>query len=229
MDRRVKERLVGAAILVAVVVLVVPELLSGPPRRAAGPGGHDSPVAETRDPMRTVTVDLSQNSSAPVPAPPPEAALIPKIPASAAPTVPAATPAAKAAATPPASAPTAARPAISAPAVETPALEKPRPSPKSPVVTAPVKRAPEASAPVAAAHGAWAVQLGSFRERANALKLARHWKSKGYAAYLSSTGSGPRALHRVRIGPYADRGAALHAIAALASSGQHANLVAPGR
>ena len=36
MDRRVKERLVGASILVVLIVLIVPELLSGPP--SAGPG-----------------------------------------------------------------------------------------------------------------------------------------------------------------------------------------------
>ena len=35
MDRRVKERLIGASILVALVVLVVPELLSGPKPTAA--------------------------------------------------------------------------------------------------------------------------------------------------------------------------------------------------
>ncbi|MDE2348917.1 MAG: SPOR domain-containing protein, partial [Gammaproteobacteria bacterium] len=97
-------------------------------------------------------------------------------------------------------------------------------------VASPRRAAPPAHAAVAAAtRGAWAVQLGSFKDRGNALKLARHWKAKGYAAYLSTTGSGPRALHRVRIGPYADRGAALHAIAALASHGARANLVPPGR
>jgi DedD protein len=48
MDRRVKERLIGASILVALIVLVVPELLSGPrsvappPAQlpAAGPDSH---------------------------------------------------------------------------------------------------------------------------------------------------------------------------------------------
>ena len=37
MDRRVKERLIGASILVVLIVLIVPELLSGP-KPPARPG-----------------------------------------------------------------------------------------------------------------------------------------------------------------------------------------------
>jgi len=53
MDRRVKERLVGAAILAALIVSIVPELLPGP-----------APTASMRpavapEPARNVTVDLS--------------------------------------------------------------------------------------------------------------------------------------------------------------------------
>ena len=45
MDRRVKERLVGATILVVLIVLIVPELLSGPDRlhrrrSVSLPGAH---------------------------------------------------------------------------------------------------------------------------------------------------------------------------------------------
>jgi DedD protein len=43
MDRRVKERLIGASILVALIVLVVPELLSGP--RAVAPPPAQLPAA----------------------------------------------------------------------------------------------------------------------------------------------------------------------------------------
>jgi DedD protein len=53
MDRRVKERLIGASILVALVVLVVPELLSGPkPNAASAP-----------EPIRNVTVDLNTSKA----------------------------------------------------------------------------------------------------------------------------------------------------------------------
>ena len=46
MDRRVKERLIGASILVALIVLVVPELLSGP--KPAPPPQPDRTAANAR-------------------------------------------------------------------------------------------------------------------------------------------------------------------------------------
>lgn len=58
MDRRVKERLIGASILVVLIVLVVPELLSGP-KPASAPASTatlQAPLAP--EPTRRVTVDL---------------------------------------------------------------------------------------------------------------------------------------------------------------------------
>src|SRR5450631_1166694 len=59
MDRRVKERLVGASILVVLIVLIVPELLSGPAR------GPMTPLlpGSTPEPTRTVTVDLATSKT----------------------------------------------------------------------------------------------------------------------------------------------------------------------
>src|SRR5271169_5795364 len=87
MDRRVKERLIGASILVAIVVLVVPELLSGPKIGAPPP----APNAITPEPIRNVTVDLAtskvpatSDTEPPVAAPAPAAHAAPG-PSSAAP------------------------------------------------------------------------------------------------------------------------------------------------
>src|SRR5258706_13135104 len=66
MDRRVKERLVGASILVVLIVLIVPELLSGPPGPAPAPVGPRLSVSAP-EPVRHVTVDLA-TSKAPEPA-----------------------------------------------------------------------------------------------------------------------------------------------------------------
>jgi DedD protein len=52
MDRRVKERLVGATLLGALIVTLVPELLSGPKPSAA-------PTLNPAQAVRNVTVDLS--------------------------------------------------------------------------------------------------------------------------------------------------------------------------
>jgi DedD protein len=65
MDRRVKERLVGASILVVLIVLIVPELLSGPPGPPPAPASLRLPVSP-QEPVRNVTVDLA-TSKAPAP------------------------------------------------------------------------------------------------------------------------------------------------------------------
>ena len=79
MERSVKERLIGASFLAALVVLVVPEILSGP-----------KPLREpkiSQVPIRNVTVDLSAPASAPVtagfatPAPPTPAPPLTQLPA----------------------------------------------------------------------------------------------------------------------------------------------------
>ena len=57
MDRRLKERLVGATILVALIVLIVPELLSGPKH----PGLP--PLAAGLTPSRSVVVDLATSKA----------------------------------------------------------------------------------------------------------------------------------------------------------------------
>jgi DedD protein len=64
MDRRVKERLVGAAILMVLIVLIVPELLSGPKARVSPlqPASAAGPV----DALRNVTVDLATSNAGPV-------------------------------------------------------------------------------------------------------------------------------------------------------------------
>lgn len=55
MDRRVKVRLVGASILIVLIVLIVPELLSGP---APAPVASPLPL-RVPEPVRNVTMDLA--------------------------------------------------------------------------------------------------------------------------------------------------------------------------
>jgi DedD protein len=215
MDRRVKERLVGASILVVLIVLIVPELLSGPPAPAPAPLVPRLPVSAP-EPVRNVTVDLA-TSKAPEPEPAaPEAAASSAQPPEARTTEAASAGGADAGtgtstnAAPPADTPPAAAPPRTAP------LETAAPAPTS---------AP--SAKPAIAGRTWAVQVGSFASRANADKLVRQLKAQGVSVYVLSGGSGPSLRYRVRIGPMADRGAATQALAKLKSAGQSASLVAP--
>ena len=63
MDRRLKERLVGATILLVLIVLIVPELLSGPkPEEVRAPAGVAGGPVEA---VRNVTVDLATSKATP--------------------------------------------------------------------------------------------------------------------------------------------------------------------
>jgi DedD protein len=76
-------------------------------------------------------------------------------------------------------------------------------------------------------NGGWAVQMGSFASEENADKLAHQLKGQGYPVYVLSNGTGPNLRHRVRLGPLADRDAALRVMAKLKAQGRAASLVAP--
>ena len=210
MERRVKERLVGATILAVLIVLIVPELLSGPPTAAVGP---KLPVSAP-EPVRNVTVDLATAkppviepaNPAPVPAPQP-----PGTSSGAAERTEAG-----GGATAGVGATAGALAATDAGAVP---LESAAPTPTTPAQAMVSKAA-------AAGHG-WTVQLGSFASRSNADKLARQVKGQGLSVFVLSSGSGAAARYRVRIGPLADRGAATQAAAKLKGLGHIGSLVPP--
>jgi DedD protein len=192
MERRVKERLIGASIVVVFIVLVVPELLSGPkspvlsaPHPAAAP-----------EPTRNVTVDLATS----------------KAPANSE-VEPAGTPG------------TPASPASAVSVAKGGEAAVPAPSATAaPATPAAVETA--VSSPISA-HAAWAVQLGSFANRANADNLSRLLKGQGYPVYVLPGGSGASVRYRVRVGPLADRDSAERTAAKLKSIGHVSSLVAP--
>jgi len=215
MDRRVKERLIGASILVALVVLVVPELLSGPkPNIATAP----SLPAAAPEPVRNVTVDLTTSKA-------PETA--DNEPAT------------------PQSASSAEASAANSAAAETPAAPNPAPSGAAVSVPAPTSTGPAKSlakpaaarpalvesavhSPTSAGHGgSWSVQLGSFASRANADNLTRQVKGQGFSAFVLTGGSGTSVRYRVRVGPLADRESAERMAAKLKSVGHVGSVVSP--
>jgi DedD protein len=227
MDRRVKERLIGASILVALIVLVVPELLSGP--KSAVPSATLSTIfpANAPEPTRNVTLDLA-TSKAPAnsevePAETQESAASavsaakgseasPATPAPAPPTGGSPSAGSSSTAAPPTAAPATAAPATAAPATAAPTTLKP-------VETA-------AQSPISA-RANWAVQLGSFASRANADNLSRQLKGQGFSVYVLPGGSSTSVRYRVRVGPLADRDSAERMAAKLKSIGHASSLVAP--
>ena len=241
MDRRVKERLIGASILVALLVLVVPELLSGPKPAASRPPPM-LPAATTPDPIRNVMVDLSTSK------PPTDSDQEAGAQAASA----ASPDAAPASAATPTASPQNITPQSASPQntsgqntsgqntsgqntsaqIATP----PNSGSSSPAAAgAPTLKpaaartaAVESSAPspISSGHG-WSVQLGSFASRANADNLTRQMKGQGFAAFVLPGGSGSSLRYRVRVGPLTDRESAERMAAKLKSLGHVGSLVAP--
>jgi cell division septation protein DedD len=228
MENRLKERLTGAAILVALIVMVVPELFHGQRgdvATSAASSSGDGP------PRRSYTIDLtgSAGGSAPLQSPTP-AANDDQAPAPAPGEPPTPTgnaaPAgqgsdAPAAATPaPAPEPTpspapAAKASASKAAAAQPAPQPQAKAEKSPLASA--NRTPAGSEHSAAgerggagehnaAAGAWVVQLGLFAKRDNADRLMHSAQSKGFAVTVASPDA--HGLYRVYAGGMADRAAA---------------------
>jgi DedD protein len=227
MDRRIKERLIGATILVALIVLIVPELLSGPkpapvPPLAAGLPGSGS--------TRNVSVNLATSKATPEPQAADAAAV--DAAAAAAPETPAAGAANESAGGANAGGANArvagasgANPAtVTTLRAQEPAapLETSVSSPRSGLEST---RAGSASEGVVQNRKGWAVQLGSFASKANAEKLLHQLPGNGF--YVISSGSGPSLRYRVRMGPLADRNAAARAVTRLKTEGHAATIVTP--
>jgi cell division septation protein DedD len=182
----VKERLTGAIILVALIVLLVPELLTGP----VGSATRSQAVASSIEgpPLRSYTIKLADEArlrDASAHSGPEQPAPLPPAPAPAATATPA-----------------------------PPAAQEPRSAPTaSPATTAPAAHAGPGAGAAAAAQpgsaetsGGYLVQLGSFGSRANAERLAKKVRTQGFTVSVSQGSSGH--LYRVRVGPAHDRAAA---------------------
>lgn len=203
MDTQLKERLVGAAVLIAAAVILIPEMLSGP-----GEGNSDAAAPDRAQDagVRTYTIDLANPGQAQTradepavieePAPPPE--VIEPEPADATEAV---------AAVPETTEPSAAPPPPIAPS--TSASPPGQPSAPSPVP----RNLP------------WAVQVGSFASQATADRLKNELSGRGYQSYVVPFKTAKQTLYRVRIGPMQERSAADAAVQKLKSQGTNATVV----
>ncbi|HEX4025277.1 MAG TPA: SPOR domain-containing protein [Steroidobacteraceae bacterium] len=250
MENRLKERLTGAAILVALIVLVVPEMFHGP--RSAAPAGQGSPpagsvspagAAAEGPPVRSYTIDLSGAgaSSAPLQSDAPAAPAAPAAPDAAVagnqgapadavtalpgPTVSSGS--AIASESPPASgsSPTPGRP----PAPKRVAVPRRAAVAKRVAVARSPAAPPETSAPKTSAApsgpSGWSVQLGLFANGENAQRLARTAHAKGFSTHISRTE--PRGLYRVWVAGLSDRSAAEQLLRKLHAAGLPAAVMRP--
>ena len=196
-----KERLTGAIILVALIVLLVPELLRGPVKSAT----RTVAASAEEPPLRSITINLADDSQARSSGAQPSAPQ------------PVMTPAETAAQGQP-DAQTPARSSTPAP------LPTPKPASVAPAQAHATSPPPTAAAASEAA-GAWLVQLGSFASRPNAERLAQQLKAQGFTASVSQ-GTGGRHLYRVRVGPVHDKAAAAQLQGKLKAAG-HSGAVVP--
>ena len=223
MDRTLKERIIGAIVLVVVAILVVPVFLDGPPD--AGEIVSEAVALPGQSGQEVKRVVLERDREDPVPAtasPPPET----RSPSPESPPAREASPPVVADATPQRQPP----PETRSPSPEPPpareasppvvADAKPQRQPPSDPKPAPVKPAATASST-----GMWAVQLGSFSNQQNAEKLAADLRKQGFAAFLSQLRTDKGPLHRVRIGPQKDRDTAEAMAARLQKAGQRGQVV----
>ncbi|MDE1885718.1 MAG: SPOR domain-containing protein [Xanthomonadaceae bacterium] len=187
MDSALKQRLIGAAVLIALAVIFVPMFLSSKsPQPQNSTLNLDIPKPPEHD-FQTRTLPVTGTESSPAPNPD----KVVTVDTKAAPRVDARPEDAASAAAAPAAPPAAAPP----PAPARPAVSKP---------------APAAAAPATAAtsEGRFAVHLGVYADRGHADGLVAALKKRGFAAYDESTDYQGKPALRVRVGPYADRAAA---------------------
>jgi len=179
MEEGLKERLVGAAVLVVLAVAFVPMVLDGPdaPSVVTAP----TTVAAVADGSGAFRYDLN----APLPGAQPTTAPGSVIAA-------------------PASRPSGA----SATAARAPEPVAAKPAPSAPAKAATVAKPDVSSAAKPAAPGTWSAQVGSFSKEATARGVAADLARQGFKASVTPHRDGAQTLYRVRVGPVADRDAA---------------------
>ena len=211
MDQGLKERLIGAAVLVALGVWLIPWVLDGPQQQSESrPAGLQLPVPEEPAPVRSQTIRLDEEHDPPGSA---AAGAAPESLHRAADTSDD-QPTSAAGANATASAQPHAQ-ALPQDPVASQSLEPPAPHPVETRTNAP-----------STAQTGWTVQLGSFSEEENARRLAQRVATYGYTPDISNHRASGRVMYRVRVGPHESRSRADAAASALSAHGFVAQVVA---
>jgi cell division septation protein DedD len=188
LDTALRNRLTGAVILVLLAVLLLPELLTGAGGTATRTSSTAGATSEGGAPLQTLQIDLSGTARGPAGSapPPPE---VTDGQAEGLEVDPAAPP-----------------PVVRLPVPEAITTAPPTAAPPA---AAPPAAAPPKAAPVDPTATRFYVQVGTFTTRERAEAARKDFTKRGFEVIINETTSGARRLHRVRIGPVADRAAAV--------------------
>ena len=193
MDTALRNRLTGAVILVLLAVLLLPELLTGAGGTATRTPSTAGATPEGGAPLQTLQIDLSGTARGPAgSAPPPPEVMADQ--AEGLDVDPAAPP-----------------PVVRLPVPEAITTAPPTTAPPAavPPAATPPTAAPPTAAPVDPTATRFYVQVGTFATRERAETAQKDLARRGFKVIINETTSGARRLHRVRVGPVADRAAAV--------------------
>lgn len=195
MDTALRNRLTGAVILVLLAVLLLPELLTGAggtaTRTPSPAGGTPEGVTPEGDaPLQTLQIDLSGTARGPAGSalPPPEVTDGLAVDLAVDPAAP--------------------PPVVRLPVPEAITTAPPTAVPPTAAVVPPTA-APPTAAPVDPTATRFYVQVGTFATLERAETAQKDLARRGFKVTINETTSGARRLHRVRVGPVADRAAAV--------------------
>ncbi len=188
MDNLLKQRLVGAIVLVALGVIFIPMLLEGP-NRTLVPEMDEMPEPETLAPELPLELFLPAETPQP-----PQRAIVTE-PAD---TDTSTTPVDEAPQEPPEPAAAAATPApVSAP--------PPAAAPAKPPPAAKPGATPATTPAAGKAADSWVVQVVSLSSKANALALRDKLRKGGFATQVEQVRIDGKTHYRVRVGPFLER------------------------
>jgi DedD protein len=191
MERKLKDRLVGAAVLAIVGVLVIPLLLDGPEHTSPVSVGLDLP-ATTGNQTRTHTIHLGTDAK---PRTTPSSGTISR------PARPAVASNARRSESPP---PVAMQQEQEADATPIPAVEA---EPVVPAEVKPMEPAPSEGKPAqnkteaATPATGWSVQVGAFGNKSNVVSLRKDLEAAGFETFVVPLERNGRVLDAVRVGP----------------------------
>jgi len=207
-ESQVKERIVGAAVLVALGVWLIPWVLDGTDEAPAEPEVSERltlpAVEESSAPVRTETIELEPGAS------------VPEVVAETA------TEETEAAADTPAESAGDTGPVASEESAGESGTRSPQPLADA-GEAAPTHPPPAREVPA----GGWSVQLGAYSELANADQIVSRVRTYGFEASVSEVLSGGQTLHRVRVVGFEGESQAEAAASSLSAHGFRPRVIPP--